>query len=108
MERKDVMSHKHIATCVVMLGALFIPVFTSLHAQSKTATPAGQKPTSNAKTVTQPEEEGQRVFEQNCSRCHSAPQGFSPRISGTIVRHMRVRANLSRQDEQKLLRFFNP
>ncbi|WP_263352445.1 hypothetical protein [Acidicapsa acidisoli] len=102
------MSRKHIATGVVVLGALFIPILTSLHAQSKTAVPAGQKAATNAKTVTQPEEEGQRVFEQNYSRCHTAPEGFSPRISGTIVRHMRVRANLSREDEQKLLKFFNP
>ena len=43
----------------------------------------------------QPAEERQRIFEQNCSRCHTAPEGFSPRISGTIVRHMRVRASLA-------------
>ena len=53
------------------------------------------------------EEEGQRVFEQNCARCHNAPDGFSPRITGTIVQHMRVRANLSRHDEEILLRYFN-
>ena len=53
-------------------------------------------------------DEGQRAFEQNCSRCHSAPEGFSPRISGTIVRHMRVRASLSKREEQELRRFFNP
>lgn len=53
------------------------------------------------------EEEGQRVFEQNCARCHNAPDGFSSRIAGTIVRHMRVRANLSQHDEQALLHFFN-
>jgi cytochrome c5 len=52
--------------------------------------------------------DGQQVFEQNCSRCHNAPQGFSPRISGTVVRHMRVRAGLSAEDEKALLRFFNP
>ncbi len=52
------------------------------------------------------ENEGQRVFEQNCSRCHRQPDGFSPRITGTIVRHMRVRANLSRHDEQVLLKYF--
>jgi len=51
---------------------------------------------------------GQQVFEQNCSRCHNAPEGFSPRISGTIARHMRVRANLSDQDYQALRRFLNP
>jgi cytochrome c5 len=52
--------------------------------------------------------DGERKFEQNCSRCHNAPESFSPRISGTIVRHMRVRASLSRQDEQDILRFLNP
>jgi cytochrome c5 len=54
------------------------------------------------------EDEGERVFQQNCSRCHATPEGFSPRISGTIVRHMRVRANLSAHDEQVLLHYFNP
>jgi cytochrome c2 len=52
--------------------------------------------------------EGQRKFQENCSRCHNAPEGFSPRISGTIVRHMRVRASLSKQDAQDILHFLNP
>jgi mono/diheme cytochrome c family protein len=51
---------------------------------------------------------GERVFQQNCSRCHNPPQGFSPQISGTILRHMRVRASLSKADERDLLRFMNP
>lgn len=50
---------------------------------------------------------GQQVFEQNCSRCHNAPQGFSSRISGTIARHMRVRAELSDEDYQALRHFLN-
>jgi cytochrome c5 len=54
------------------------------------------------------QDEGQRIFDRNCSRCHTAPDGFSPRISGTVIRHMRVRASLSQQDEQELLRFLNP
>ena len=66
---------------------------------------AGRQPTSAKGS---PAEEGERVFTQNCSRCHNAPEGFSPRISGTIARHMRVRANLSREDEQALRRFLNP
>jgi cytochrome c5 len=52
--------------------------------------------------------EGQRVFEQNCSRCHNPPDGFSPRISSTVVRHMRVRANLSEEDARALMKFFHP
>jgi hypothetical protein len=61
-----------------------------------------------AKAPQQNEEEGERIFQQNCSRCHNAPEGFSPRITGTIVRHMRVRASLSKHDEEELLHFFNP
>jgi cytochrome c5 len=52
--------------------------------------------------------QGQRVFQRRCSNCHNAPDGFSARISGTVVRHMRVRASLSKQEEEALLRFFNP
>lgn len=52
-------------------------------------------------------DEGQRIFQQNCSRCHNAPESFPPSIAGTILRHMRVRANLSRHQEQALLEFLN-
>jgi cytochrome c5 len=51
---------------------------------------------------------GQQVFEQNCARCHNAPQGFSPGISGTITMHMRVRAGLSAADIKALRQFLNP
>ena len=54
------------------------------------------------------QDRGQEVFNQNCSRCHNAPEGFSPSISGTIAMHMRVRANLSEADYQALRRFLNP
>jgi cytochrome c5 len=52
--------------------------------------------------------DGDQVFAENCSRCHNAPESFSPRISGTIIRHMRVRAALSKEDEQAILLFLNP
>jgi hypothetical protein len=69
------------------------------------------KPTKTTDSQTQPQQspnDGGRVFVQNCSRCHNAPDGFSPRISGSVVRHMRVRANLSERDAKAVLRFFNP
>ena len=74
-------------------------------APSRPAAPAIKKQTAHN---SQPEGEGDRIFQQNCSRCHWAPDGFSSRISGTIVRHMRVRASLSQHDEEELLRFLNP
>jgi cytochrome c5 len=56
----------------------------------------------------QHEDEGTRIFRQNCSRCHNTPDGFSPRISETVIRHMTVRASLSMRDKAELLRFLNP
>jgi cytochrome c5 len=51
---------------------------------------------------------GQRVFQQNCARCHSAPENLGPSVSGAVARHMRVRANLSDADFRALLHFLNP
>ena len=99
------------AGCLV-LGAAFTTSLAALQAQSRhTPPPTAQtdkKQTASTPGSQQQQNEGARIFEQNCSRCHTAPDGFSPRISGTIVRHMRIRASLSQHDEQELLRFFNP
>jgi len=62
----------------------------------------------SAKNSSSEQSDGEKKFKQNCSRCHEAPEGFTPSISGTVLRHMRVRASLSKQDEQDILRFLNP
>jgi mono/diheme cytochrome c family protein len=54
------------------------------------------------------QDEGARLFETNCSRCHTPPMSISPRTAGTILMHMRTRARLSRKDEQALLKFMAP
>jgi cytochrome c5 len=87
---------------------------TSLSGLSQAAQPDHPQTTQVSKPATvnstshRPVNEGERIFQQNCTRCHNTPNGFSPRISGTILRHMRVRASLSQHDEQELFRFFNP
>ena len=55
-------------------------------ATSRTAQPAA------------PANPGERAFRANCGRCHNPPEQLSPRITGTVLRHMRVRALLSPQD----------
>ena len=98
---------------------IFAPISLSLlllstanvfsQAKEGSALPANSQQQAKSNVVhNAAQRDGQVVFEQNCSRCHNAPQGFSPRISGTVVRHMRVRAGLSAGDEKALLRFFNP
>ena len=51
---------------------------------------------------------GERKFQENCSRCHAAPEQLSPRITRTIVLHMRVRASLSAEDAQDILHYLSP
>jgi hypothetical protein len=47
--------------------------------------------------------EGERRFRANCGRCHAAPQKFPPRMMGTILRHMRVRATITAEDRRLIL-----
>jgi len=49
--------------------------------------------------------EGEKRFRANCSRCHASPPTFPPRMMATIVRHMRVRANITDQDRRFILRY---
>jgi cytochrome c5 len=94
----------------LILGALLVSAMPLLGqtdnpppTPQKPHRPAQSKPASSAHI-----DRGQQVFDQNCSRCHNAPEGFSPHISGTIAMHMRVRANLSAADYEALRRFLNP
>jgi len=100
-----------ILACWIALGSALVAVAPLLAVQNGSSPAPAARPATQHGTPKQgqdAEAEGQRVFEQNCARCHNAPDGFSPRIAGTIVRHMRVRANLSRHEEEVLLHYFNP
>jgi mono/diheme cytochrome c family protein len=97
------------ATVVALLGLSFAGAAQTPQSKPPQKDQQGAKQQSTATHANnQKQSEGQTIFEQNCARCHTPPDGFSPRISGTIVRHMRVRASLSAHDEQELLRFLNP
>lgn len=86
---------------------LLVAVAATGHAKNSSPQQA-QSETSPKVVHTLNPDRGQQVFKENCSRCHNEPEGFSPSISGTIARHMRVRANLSGADYKALLRFLNP
>lgn len=97
---------------LLAIAAFLIPMVAVLQAQTKpdsqqTSQTSQQKPAKSS-SHHQYNSEGERIFAQNCSRCHATPEGFPPSISGTVVRHMRVRASLSDHDVKELLRFFNP
>jgi cytochrome c5 len=101
------MTQKHALTLALLLAS----ISSMLPAQEQSApkVPAQMPIKKFPKAVSQHTAvSGEEVFAQNCSRCHAAPQSFAPRISGTVLMHMRVRASLSQEETQALMRFFNP
>lgn len=69
---------------------------------------ARQTDTKNTQAKSTQQNEGERLFEENCGRCHRPPDQISPKVAGSVLRHMRVRAMLSEEDEQKILKYLAP
>lgn len=90
-----------------MVGGLVLAA-TITFGQVNSAPKQHQQKTDPQKSQGADTDRGQEVFHQNCSRCHNEPEGFSPTISGTVAKHMRVRAGLSDEDYKALLKFLNP
>ena len=67
----------------------------------------GQSASSSGSSAVQ-SDAGERVFAANCSRCHQPPMSLPPRMTGTVLMHMRTRARLSREDEKSLLKYLAP
>jgi cytochrome c5 len=73
--------------------------------QTATPTPKASKTTANKNTAPDP---GEQKFKENCGRCHNPPDSLSPREVKAVVQHMRVRAMLSAEDEQLILKYLAP
>jgi mono/diheme cytochrome c family protein len=90
--------------------ALALAMFLALSAAAKTGgskdsgTPA---PTASSTQDENMHVEGEKRFRSNCARCHAAPPKFAPRMMATIVRHMRVRANITDEDMRLILRYMS-
>lgn len=98
---------KKILPVAVLLAS--IASTNSILAQTPPAPkPSPAKPAAKIDSTKQQPDVGERKFNANCGRCHSFPEQLSPTITGTVVRHMRVRANLSAEDEKDILRFLAP
>jgi len=72
--------------------------------------PSAKKEASEAAVVNAGDADGMRIegekrFHANCGRCHAAPQKFPPRMMGTVLRHMRVRATITEADRRLILFF---
>jgi len=89
-----------------LAGALALTAGIAI-AQATTSSPAKPKPAKKPVAAI-PQDPGERAFATNCSRCHNAPESLTPGITETVVRHMRVRANLSAEDERLIRSFLAP
>lgn len=72
------------------------------------ATPAAKKDTPSPSIVQSGDADAMRIqgeqrFHANCGRCHAAPQKFPPRMMATVLRHMRVRAMVTGEDQRLIL-----
>lgn len=97
---------KHVE--IVMLCGLLLAGSAAIGQMNNTPPQQAQSQSKQRKMQPGATDRGQEVFKQNCSRCHQEPEGFSPSISGTIAKHMRVRAGLSDDDYKALEKFLNP
>jgi hypothetical protein len=48
-----------------------------------------------------------QVYKNNCGRCHTQIQQYSPRMTKTLLMHMRVRANLPGDEVRAVLEYLN-
>lgn len=95
---------------LIVPGVLFVAGCAMLfHAQSVSAHEE-QKPakTKVAALPVHSTDPGERAFQEQCSRCHDAPEALPRRVTGAVVLHMRVRANLTAQQERDILNFLAP
>ncbi len=91
-----------------LLAACLLIVPLGLMAGPARQATQSARQTASRTASSAPEDPGERVFAANCSRCHQAPMSLSPRITGTVIMHMRTRARLSQQDQRLLLKYLAP
>ena len=93
---------------MAVIGLTMAALWFSGHPLFAGDSPGKQATASPALSTENQQRSGEQIFMENCSRCHKPPVTIPPRITGTIVMHMRVRAKLSREDERALLRYLAP
>src|ERR1700756_5514913 len=94
-----------IGTRLGMMSAALLMGAMLILGEEPTTQPqqTGQKVQTTTSPTKNQQSEGERKFQINCGRCHNPPKQLSPRIAGSVIRHMRVRAMLSQEDAREIL-----
>jgi cytochrome c5 len=91
----------------ILFGTLLLACSLEVLAQPQGQPTAAKTPASavHKKSKTN---DGEQRFQANCGRCHNPPEAISPREVKAVLQHMRVRAMLSAEDEQLILKYLAP
>ena len=87
----------------VLLGTLTLATSMSAGSPSRRNDGSAAAPVVHVTDADSMRIAGEQRFRANCARCHAAPQKFPPRMMGTILRHMRVRAAITDKDQRLIL-----
>jgi cytochrome c5 len=96
------MKIKALLTLILCTFALGTSLFAGSNSGKKEASAAPMVQSANPDSM---RIEGENRFHANCGRCHAVPQKFPPRMMATVIRHMRVRATIT-EDDQRLILFY--
>jgi len=89
---------------VLLLWAMSAGLCAPAQSDTKQAQPKSQPVAAGSASS----REGEKRFQTHCGRCHNPPESLSPRVARAVVRHMRVRARLSSEDEKLILQYIAP
>jgi cytochrome c5 len=91
----------HYVLCGVLgVISLSLPLCAGSSSARKSAEASAAVVTANSDSM---RIEGEKRFRANCGRCHAAPEKFPPRMMATVLRHMRVRATVTSEDQRLIL-----
>ena len=94
------------ARFVAILGILALASSVTVFARHQN--PAGGQKATKTTANKDAAASGEQRFQANCGRCHMPPDSLSSREVKAVLQHMRVRAMLTAEDEQLILKYLAP
>lgn len=97
-----------LAVAATLTGAWMIAGCTSQEAPSPTAAvPPSTQPVHASIFESTTHKSGNQLWSENCSRCHNIrpPEYYSDAQWDIVVHHMRLRANLTGEEQRKIAEF---
>jgi len=97
---------------LLTIALLFVGIITAQSSNNAVSTGTAQnaaqvRNNSTHKLHLPPNFSADDAYKQNCTRCHSEVPKTNERMTRTILRHMRVRANIPQDEAKAILEYLN-